>query len=552
MLILRRYPRLIQHLRYARNGFVPEAPFQGRLNHVQNHVMAFRRKTLMTASAIGGTPRGAAGTTVAYQFRCHVGHGATHLAFVVGMGLSDVPGSDPIVRIKATIAGGAATSLDLHGGNFNGTPVDAPSEIAWRDGKIAVTANTTYEVAISVVDYARIVGVCAYELASDVANAATNYYAVQAPGVGFPVWDSIRQTELVGMSSLWRRNGSHLMTWPGLGGTASPTFATTSWTNAIDLSPTAAALTWYMTNALVSVHQEMSETSPGADATSSPATGWTVSTGSTNYSPMDSNVTQTAATFTSTVQPDGSIDTTVGDCMRSTNTYNGGFASGNWTINGVVIAVANGGSQDGTMGFRLFRSVNANGSSATEITGAVQTGATVTDLTAATQQNSSITFNPGAFSVADEYLFVQIGWQRTGAGAMTTSDVIFRVGSTATRVVTSTFTPNATGIYLGDDTVSLVPLQRFSDGNVSGTSLLNVVLAAHCSVTNSATGEIRLIDSVGTRASITGMGTAGAWYTSTTTMTALDTTKMIKIEARTSNAANTLTLNAVSLYTYLA
>lgn len=202
-----------------------------------------------------------------------------------------------------------------------------------------------------------------------------------------------------------------------------------------------AALTWFATNSLASVYQEMSETSPGADATASPATGWQVGTGATNHGAFDSQTT--VSSFPDTTAPDGSLNTTTGDGLRTTNTYTGDFASANWTINFTAIAVNNGGSQDGRMRCRLFRGANADGTGATEITAAQQQGGLITNLTTSAQQTSTATFNPGAFSVSSEYIFIQLGWERTGAGGMTGADVKMRIGTTATRVVSADFT--ATG-----------------------------------------------------------------------------------------------------------
>lgn len=199
-----------------------------------------------------------------------------------------------------------------------------------------------------------------------------------------------------------------------------------------------AALTFYATNTLVSNHQEMSTTSPGANATSSPAVGWTVgTTAPTVYSEFDGGTKQASGTFSATVRPDGSINT-AGDCLRSTSTLTGTFSSANWTITFSVIGVTQSGAQDGRARFRLFRSANADGSSAAEITAGVQIGSTITNLST-TQQDSAVTFNPGSFSLTNEYLFVQVGWEITGAGGMSTTDVVMRIGSTATRVVTSNF-----------------------------------------------------------------------------------------------------------------
>src|SRR5262245_60718281 len=149
--------------------------------------------------------------------------------------------------------------------------------------------------------------------------------------------------------------------------------------------------TWYATSSLVSVHQEMSETDPGTEAFASPVTGWVVGTTGSGSGAFNS---QTESSTFSGTNPDGSIDTATGDCLRTTNPYTGDFASGNWTVNFCVrsnTAVAGQGRAD----VRLFRSANADGSGATQITSAAQTGSTITSSTSTTT-NSSVTFNPGA------------------------------------------------------------------------------------------------------------------------------------------------------------
>lgn len=192
--------------------------------------------------------------------------------------------------------------------------------------------------------------------------------------------------------------------------------------------------TWYATSSLVSVHQEMSETDPGTEAFASPVTGWVVGTTGTGTGAFNSQVE--SSTFSGT-NPDGSIDTSAGDCLRTTSAYTGTFASGNWTVNFCVRSNTVVAGQ-GRMLCRLFRSANADGSSATEINAGVKTGSTVT-MSTSTTQNSTVTFNPGSFSVTNEFIFIQLAWERISAGGMSTSDVNMRVGNSAslgTRVVT--------------------------------------------------------------------------------------------------------------------
>lgn len=343
---LKRYPKQIHYRRYARNSFVPEAAFPGRVVAAQNHIMAYRRKTFLTANDLG-RGSGVAGSSDLYRFYCRTGHGATHMAFVVGLGLDNTStGADPYVRCAVTEIGVGTTNLDLHGGAFNGTPDDSPSEISWQDGLVAVTPNALYSVVVTAVDYARLFSILAYEVASDEVDDATDYFAEFNYSGGVPIYDSLAQRTSQGLSQLWRHNAGQLLTWPGAGTGTSPTYATTTWTNVIDAA---------------------------------------------------------------------------------------------------------------------------------------------TSVTASTA-----------------------------------------------------------GFYLGDGDQTLEAWRRASD------TTLDVVLAVHCSVTGSATGEVRLIDSVGTRASITGMGTGSAWYTTATTMSGLDTLGKADLQCRTSNGANTVTLNAVCLYAYLA
>ena len=345
---IRKYPHVIQHKRFARNGLIPEAPFARRIAIAQNHAMAFRRKTFLCASALDGRFNGTSGTTVLYRAYGHTGHGATHLGVVVGIGLDTVSsGSAPQVEIKATMGGGATDTLTLSAGNFTGTPTDSPSEIVWRDGLVAVTANDTVEIRVAAMDYARILSILVYEIASDVIDSSVDYYVEGSPTIGDPVYRGLVERTTEGLSKMWRHNGGHLLTWPGPGASTMPPYGTTTWTNVID-----------------------------------------------------------AAT---------------------------------------------------------------------------------------------------------------------------------------------SVTANTAGFYLGDGDQTLEGWCRKKNPGD-----LEVVLAAYCSVTGSATGEVRLQNSGGTVASITGMGTGEAWYTTTATLSGLGSIDKCDLQARTSNGANTMTLHAVSMYCYLA
>lgn len=211
----------------------------------------------------------------------------------------------------------------------------------------------------------------------------------------------------------------------------------------VRVSPAAGApLTWYLTDASVSVGSDLSLTDPGAEAFRSPVTGWIVATGANNTAPWNNDVELAATAFADTSPPDGSLDTTNGDFWTSPAALTGSFQSGNWTVSLCVRSNTAGSTADGRALCRLFRGPNQDGSSATEITGAAQAGTTITDVNQSATGTSTITFNPGAFSVSGEYLFVQLAWERTGAGAMAGDDVNARIGNASgggSRVVTAPF-----------------------------------------------------------------------------------------------------------------
>jgi hypothetical protein len=191
----------------------------------------------------------------------------------------------------------------------------------------------------------------------------------------------------------------------------------------------------------------MSETDPGTEATTSPQTGWVVGTGATNHASLDAQSNVASSAFTATTQPDGTPVTTAGagDCLRSTNTYTGSFASGNWEFHFCVRGVTQAGAQDGRVRFRLLRGTDATGSGATDISGSQQSAGLLSNIPSGSTSDSTLTVNPGAISVTAEYIFVQIAWERTGAGGMTTTDVAFRIGNASgsgTRVQSADFTPS--------------------------------------------------------------------------------------------------------------
>lgn len=208
-----------------------------------------------------------------------------------------------------------------------------------------------------------------------------------------------------------------------------------------------ATISYYLTAALTATGWRQLATAAQVAATN--ADGWVVGTGSTNHAEYEVGVERAATTFTGTTVPDGTLDTTLKDAFRGH--YAGGpmygtFAAGNWTFNFVVRAVSSATSQNGRIRFRVLRA-DADGANAVEITSAQQSGTAVGVMSSTTTDyTSSATVSLPSFSLAGQYVFIQVAWERTAAASMTTADVNWRTGSSAsvgTRIVTADFTPTA-------------------------------------------------------------------------------------------------------------
>lgn len=229
-------PRLIQPRRWHTNGRPPDVRYLREVIRAQNHVVAYRRKTFFRWGDLEAPHAASASELKLFRFRCHTGHGATHIAFLLGLGrtaLDNYATATPYANVGVTPVGGSATNVRVYGGQTNGTVTDAPSTILWRQVQVPVAGATTHEVIISVVDNARVLSACAYEIASREVDPSVNWYVAEQPGVEAPVFDATRERILRGMSELWRRNGTHLYTWPGAGTGTNPTFSA-SWTNVVD------------------------------------------------------------------------------------------------------------------------------------------------------------------------------------------------------------------------------------------------------------------------------------------------------------------------------
>jgi hypothetical protein len=197
-------------------------------------------------------------------------------------------------------------------------------------------------------------------------------------------------------------------------------------------------------------------------ATSPPSTldtaqGWTVdSKASPNYCPYKPDTTQAANAF---VTSEPSAFSQLG--YRTLATLLGFFAAGNWVLS---FKVKNNAyyAQTGYVKYRLWRSVNANGSGATQITPGWQASSLIS-FTAGTQyKTGTITWAGGTVTLTSEYLFLEIEWSAQASGGNASAIVYWAHNEgAAEQLVTPAFTTTVTLTDTGHGTDGLLTGKSF-------------------------------------------------------------------------------------------
>lgn len=174
------------------------------------------------------------------------------------------------------------------------------------------------------------------------------------------------------------------------------------------------------------------------------AQGWTVgTTAAGNYSVLQGNTIRAAGTF------DGTAPTTFSQYGYRTDwPISGSFANTDWSA---LLSARSGPTyydMQGKVGFRLWRSANANGSGATQITNGWNMCADAIEFTAINQVvTKTVTWSPGGVvTLTNEYLWQEILWEITTAAANAAAIVYFPEQAAANLALT---TPDFTAASAG-------------------------------------------------------------------------------------------------------
>lgn len=188
---------------------------------------------------------------------------------------------------------------------------------------------------------------------------------------------------------------------------------------------------------------------PPADAADD-ATGWTPGNSSGNaalntssFGALDNTRARNSFGADSASVPDvpGSP---ASNYIRSPTPLTGSFASAAWSLSFRLVNTVATWNGQGRVKYRVWRSANADGSGATEITsGAQVTGATSGAWGVNVSKVVTGTFTPAAFSVSGEYIFITWAFQITTAGTGSTNSrqIMVGVGSAANLITSDLVVP---------------------------------------------------------------------------------------------------------------
>jgi hypothetical protein len=213
-------PKVIQPHRFAFNGAPPQGSLYKLLTRAQNHVLRYRRKELFSFGRvyIGQTapiwPAGTSGETVYWRSRFHTGFAAKRVIFQTQIALDRTAASvNPRTRWSVTPSGGSVAYTNYASlGEYNGSPLDVPSEIATANSSFTCSPTTTYEVALLAYDNARPVSCCVFEESLD-PETGTDFYTPIGHSLDAPIYDAHREEMIPAGTSMWQRNAAPLWTW---------------------------------------------------------------------------------------------------------------------------------------------------------------------------------------------------------------------------------------------------------------------------------------------------------------------------------------------------
>jgi hypothetical protein len=194
------------------------------------------------------------------------------------------------------------------------------------------------------------------------------------------------------------------------------------------------------------------------------ATGTSATTSASSF--IDSTSGPTAGT--------GAAGTTSGDSFCTPTALSGTFANTAWTF--ALNMRAGVAGLNGIMRCRVWKSANADGSSATALTGSTLVTSAAAALSTSADTNLGFTWSPGAITLTNQYLFFQLEWKEsaTTAGSSNTDTALFRIN---TSTITTPSFANAYALAANSGTFALTGNAAALSYSVFDPSQMTSVLA---------------------------------------------------------------------------
>jgi len=215
------------------------------------------------------------------------------------------------------------------------------------------------------------------------------------------------------------------------------------------------------------------------------ADGWTPAKVSTGQSELDVGVKQISSTFTAVLKPTSLLTGTTANAFKSPVPLTGTFAAGNWNFS-LAMRPTVASTHSLSVNIRVFKSVNASGASAVELTSAVVSGGVSAALSSTTTDAvATCQWAAPAVTLNNEYLFIVVAVAIAAAGGSNSADAVLRTGQSAggTRMVTTDFVAS----------LPVVPTSNITNTqSVSGTVTepIKPIVPATASFTASASGKV--------------------------------------------------------------
>lgn len=230
------FPRLLQPGRYNYNGQIVDAMFNRMAGRAMNHCSAYRRKFLAAwqQSLIGDAGNGTFGS---WRGFVHTGHHCAHLEVIMLL-LRPDGGADPhaYVTITPDATGIISDTSDfLRHSLIDATSVDQPDHWVWGRTTLNAADDTDYWLHLNVVDEARVLSVCVFEVGTTDGTVDDTVTGVVNPivSVGDPIFDDQQDDLAVGLGELLRTNRSHMFSWGSYDGFGNSVVGA-AWANVID------------------------------------------------------------------------------------------------------------------------------------------------------------------------------------------------------------------------------------------------------------------------------------------------------------------------------